>query len=157
VTELSADEAELDSPVPILCGLAWAAALIHVEAAIGHVGEGTLHVLFFVLVANAQFAWGVLAYRLRDTRLLWAGAVGSVAVVAVWLASRTTGVPVGPDAWQPEPVGLLDSIATADELVLALLVALGSLAVARKVLTGVAVALLLLSSLSLTGGSVHPD
>lgn len=40
----------------------------------------------------------------------------------VWAISRTTGLPVGPAPWRPEPVGAIDSIATADELTLALLV-----------------------------------
>jgi hypothetical protein len=62
------------------------------------------------------------ACRRRSRGLLPAGAALSLLVAAVRAMSRTTGLPVGPEPWRPEDVGAVDAIATADELVLALLV-----------------------------------
>jgi hypothetical protein len=45
--------------------------------------------------------------------------VASLAVVAVWVISRTVGLPVGPWAGRPEPFGIADITASVDELVLA--------------------------------------
>jgi hypothetical protein len=114
------------SPIPdwlfTACGLSWGAGLIHVSAAIGHVRESGLYVVFFALLAPTQLAWGFAACRRRPRGLLLAGAALSVLVAAVWAMSRTTGLPVGPEPWRPEDVGAVDVIATADELVLALLI-----------------------------------
>jgi hypothetical protein len=117
-----ANAASIPNWLFIACGLSWGAALIHVSAAIGHVDESGLYVLFFALLAPIQLAWGFLAYRRQSRRLLLAGAVLSLLVAGVWAMSRTTGLPVGPTPWHPEAVGAVDSIATADELTLALLV-----------------------------------
>jgi hypothetical protein len=111
----------LDNALFIACGLACGAGLIHVEAAIQHVDEYVLYAVFFALLAPAQFAWGAAVYRRPGRRLLLAGAVGSLVVVGLWIVSRTSGLPIGPTPWQPEPVGAIDALATADEAVLALL------------------------------------
>jgi hypothetical protein len=152
-------EKRVDGTVLLLAGLAWATGIIHVEAAVGHTKESRLYVVLFVLLAIAQFAWGVFIFRSPAPALLVAGAVVSLGVVVFWALSRTTGVPFGPEPWKPEEVGPFDLIATADEVMLAFLVgsrfwrraprALGATAGAA------ALALLLLSSLSIAGGSGH--
>lgn len=83
----------------------------------------------------------------------------SLALVGLWTISRTSGVPVGAAAWRPEPVGLLDSVASADETVLALVAALGPRLDPRgrasSCLRAVAVLLILLSAVSVTS-LAHP-
>ncbi len=84
-----------------------------------------------------QVAWAVLAARRpHDRGLLVAGAAGNLAIAAVWLLSRTTGLPFGPDAWEAEAVGAKDLLATYDEFGVAVLVALllGGRSVPRWVL-----------------------
>jgi hypothetical protein len=90
----------------------------------------------------------------------------SVLVVALWVISRTSGLPIGPAPWRPEPMGLIDALASADEALLALLAIfqLGSgspralLRACRPVAHRTAVCLILISSLGLTGaGHVHQD
>lgn len=77
--------------------------------------------LLFAIVASLQLTWAELVRRRpEDSRLVLAGAVVNVAVVAVWLASRTTGLPIGPSGGEPEPVGWKDLLATADEIFLVL-------------------------------------
>jgi hypothetical protein len=154
----------LDNALFIACGLAWSAGLIHVEAAIQHVDEHLLYAVFFALLAPAQFAWGVALYRRPGRRLLLAGAVGSLLVVALWIVSRTSGLPIGPAAWVPEPVGPIDSIATADEAVLALVALLRlpasrgtkMMRASRYVAAAAGTGLILFSSLALVlGGRAH--
>lgn len=150
----------LDDGLFVACGLAWAAGLIHVVAAVEHIQEYALHAVFFALLAAAQFAWGAALYRWPTRRLLCAGAVVSILIVALWIVSRTTGLPIGPTPWNPEPVGALDSIATSDEILLALVAVLGLRARgtgpiergSRYLAMGTGIFLILLSSLSLVGG-----
>lgn len=154
----------LDDRLAIVCGLAWASGLIHVLAAIQHVDEYILFALFFALLAPTQFAWGIMLYRRPGRRLLLAGAGGSLLIAVLWVVSRTSGLPFGETPWKPEPVGTLDALATADEVVLALvaLVHVAPSAAARasrsvRYAAGVAgTALILVSSLALAaGGHAH--
>lgn len=149
----------LDDALFVACGLAWACGLIHVQAAIDHVREYALSAVFFALLAPAQLAWGTAVYRHRRRRegLLRAGAAMSLMVAALWIVSRTSGLPIGPAAWRPEAVGPIDSIATMDEITLALLaflhlrLAAGGAAArhSRHLAAAAGVVLILLSSIAL--------
>ena len=154
--------ATLDDTLFLAVVLSWTAAAIHVVAAYSHAGESSLHAVAFTLVAVAQLAWGVAVYRGAGSSVLASGAVLSLAVVAAWIASRTVGLPLGPEAWTPEPVGIHGLLATADEIALALIVA-GRLAVPRgagprglrSLLLVGGVSLVLLSTVALTLGGGH--
>jgi hypothetical protein len=81
--------------------------------------------------------------------------VASVGVAVVWALSRTVGLPIGSGAWTPEAVGALDVIATADELLVAI-VAVSLRAgrrPARAPVIAAGVLLVVLSSLVLVTGS----
>ncbi len=155
--------AKLDDRLFIACGLAWITGLIHVLAAIQHLDEYALYALFFIVLAITQCAWGVAIYRAPSRKLLSAGAILSLAVVALWIISRTSGLPIGPEHWTPEPVGALDSIATGNEIVLALMIFFflrrkqpGALArVCARLTTATALCLILLSCLAFIGGHAH--
>jgi hypothetical protein len=165
-TQAAPSARRLDDILFLACALAWAASLIHFAAAIEHVEEFVLFSVFFALLASAQLAWGILLYRSPTRRVLVAGAAMSLTVVALWLVSRSVGLPIGPAAGAPEPVGTLDSIVTADELVIALLMGFrlqpmraGLLASCfRQLTTAAGLGLLLLSSLvlMLAGDPGHP-
>src|SRR5436190_16994344 len=99
-----------------LAAFSFVAGLIHVEASAIHFGPHPLYGVFFAVLAVFQFAWGGWAYARGTARTLHLGIAVSLAVVAIWLVSRTVGVPFGPEAWQPESVGVLDVAATVDEL-----------------------------------------
>jgi hypothetical protein len=159
----SAAGARVDDRLFIVCGLAWASGLIHVVAAIQHVDEYLLFAVFFAWLAPLQFAWGVAVYRRPDRRLLMLGAVGSLVVAAIWLVSRTSGLPIGPTPWEPEAMGPLDVLSSADEVVLAAMVFLGLGAPSRATLArtcgylagAAGTGLILLSSLALVAGGGH--
>jgi hypothetical protein len=90
-----------------------------------HFVEYWLFGLLFAIVTPLQLGWAELVRRRpHESRLLIGGLVMNLGVVAVWLASRTTGLPIGPHAGVPEPVGWKDLLATTDELFLVLAAAL---------------------------------
>jgi hypothetical protein len=104
-------------------GLSFGAALLHVGAMAGHLREYWLFGVLFLIVAVLQLLWAEAVRRGRtQPTLLALGAVGNLAVAAVWVVSRTAGRPLGPEAGKPEAVGLPDVLATADELLLAAIV-----------------------------------
>jgi len=162
VTELATARpaAQLDDRLFIACGLSWAAGLIHVRAAFDHIDEYALYAVFFALLAPAQFAWGTALYRRASRRLLYAGAGMSLLVAALWIVSRTSGLPIGPTPWRPEAVGPIDSLCTADEVVLAALALLqlrpGGRGPGRRLLAAAGIGLILLSSVVLVmAGHAH--
>jgi hypothetical protein len=157
----------IDDSVFLAVVLSWVAALIHVVAAFDHAGESISHAIFFVLLALAQLAWGIVVYRNGGgAAILTVGAVGSVMVVVLWIVSRTSGLPFGPEQWEPEPVGINDVLASGNELILALIVAChfgasrGS-ALARRAGAGAAAAGIFLivlgaaAALTVGGGHTH--
>ena len=107
-------------------GLAAGAALIHGSVMAAHFREYWLFGLFFAVITPLQLAWGYGVTRTDapPRRLLALGAAGSLAIVTLWLVTRTAGLPFGPDSGQAESVGVKDVLASADEVLTALLVAL---------------------------------
>jgi hypothetical protein len=85
------------------------------------VQESALYASFFALLSPIQLGWGFLVCTRRTRHLLFVGALLSVLVALLWVMSRTTGLPLGPEPWHPEEIGALDVTATVDELTLALL------------------------------------
>jgi len=60
-----------------------------------------------------------MAYLVRPNHALrQIGAIVNLGVIALWLVSRTTGLPFGSQPWIPEPVGMADLFATSFEVVL---------------------------------------
>ena len=106
------------STCELLALLSTSAALIHFAVSREHFREYALFGLFFALAALLQLAWSARALSRPSRLLLKAGVVGNLGVAAVWLLSRTAGLPVGPDPWTPESVGVADSVATALEVLL---------------------------------------
>lgn len=99
------------------CGLLSAAAgAIHGRVVLDHFNEGVLIAGFFVGAAVLQVWWALLVMRRPTRRLLVAGVALSMLLIGTWIVSRTVGVPVGPDAGDPEVVGTVDVLASLYEL-----------------------------------------
>src|SRR5438552_1014673 len=100
------------------------AAAIHLAVAPAHLREYRPFGVFFLAVALLQ---GLLAAALlgnpRPRRLAVAGAAGSLALAALFVESRTAGLPLGPSAGDPEPWDVAGVICTLLELVAAGLLA----------------------------------
>ncbi|HEX4428169.1 MAG TPA: hypothetical protein VHZ96_02755 [Frankiaceae bacterium] len=94
-----------------------AAAGVHFAVMPEHFEESDLYGAFFLVCASVQLVYAGLVL-LRPTRSLIAiGALGNAALVLLWLATRTLGVPLGPSAGETESVGALDLIATTAEFI----------------------------------------
>ena len=92
------------------------AAAIHFAVAPDHFAASVAHGLFFSVGGWVQLllAWAVLR---RPTRpVLRSVVLVDLTVAVVWAVSRITGLPVGPDAWVPEPVSFADLVTTALEV-----------------------------------------
>lgn len=107
----------------LLVALSGSAGLIHARALFDHASHYWLFGVFFGALTYGQTLWAVWMYRRPDDeRPLLPAAVASLAVVAIWVVSRTVGLPIGPWAGRPEPFGIEDITASLDELVLAALI-----------------------------------
>jgi hypothetical protein len=93
-----------------LAALSVGAAAIHFAVVFEHFAEYALYGVFFLVISWAQVIWpAVLLWR--PSRLwLWLGIVGNAIVIAVYVASRTVGLPFGPDLHNAESVGALDVV-----------------------------------------------
>ncbi len=92
------------------------AAAIHFVVIAEHFEEWWVFGLFFAVTAVLQLAWAVLIVSGPSRLLTWVGVVGNAAIVVLWIVTRTSGLPLGPDAGMPEPVGVADSVASAFEV-----------------------------------------
>jgi len=99
-----------------LATMSMAAAAIHFAVMGEHFAEYAAFGVFFSVVAWLQASWAVGVIVLPTKRLLFAGLVGNALVVAVWLFSRTTGLPIGPEPGAPEPAAFVDVLSTILEV-----------------------------------------
>ena len=92
-------------------------AAIHAAVVPEHLSEWTAAGVFFIALTAVELAVvGLLLVR-PGPRVLLAAAAASIAPLAVWLYSRTLGIPFGPEAGIPEQVGLADSAACLLEVI----------------------------------------
>src|SRR6185436_3680741 len=91
------------SPLAILAGLSFGAAVIHLAAApshyveLGDIGAG------FLVAAALQGAWARSILGGATPRTISAGVAINAAIVAAWAFTRTAGLPVGPAPFVAEP------------------------------------------------------
>ena len=96
-----------------------AAATIHFAVVRPHWDEYVPFAVLFAIVGVFQVAWAA-AVLVRPARwVLASGAVVNLGVAAAWAVSRTAGLPVGPEAWTPESIGVADVAATVFEVAIA--------------------------------------
>jgi len=105
--------------VVAVVGLALTSGTIHIVAAVEHVDVNVMLSAFFALVGVGQIvvAWW-LFHKPDDRRALRLAAVGSVIVSLLWVFSRTTGIPFGPEPGRAA-VGVADTITTLQQFALA--------------------------------------
>lgn len=100
--------------------LSIAASMIHASVIVPHFREYWLFGVFFVVSAVFQLVWGLVVWNRRDDRtLLLLGGIVNLAIVGLWVATRTVGLPIGPEPGEVEAAGLHDLLATADEVAIA--------------------------------------
>jgi hypothetical protein len=117
----------------VACGLSLAAGGVHAMAGPAHLAEWWAYGLFFFASAAIQVAYGLLlltrgiegwgGWMAVRTKVYAGGIVLTLGIIAVWVVSRTVGVPVGPAAFEPEPIGVLDAVSKAIEGALVIVLA----------------------------------
>ncbi|HEX4364596.1 MAG TPA: hypothetical protein VHZ75_08610 [Solirubrobacteraceae bacterium] len=108
--------------VMLLIALSGAAAVVDARAMFNNASHALLFAILYGLLSYAQVMWaGWLYHDPQDTRVLRPAAIASVALIGIWLVTRFVGLPVGPSAGEPSPIGIPDFVAMLDEAVLALL------------------------------------
>jgi hypothetical protein len=104
----------------LIAGLSAIAGLIHLDVAARDLHGSSPYTPLVWMMATFQICWAVLAARRGSRGILIWGIAANVAMVALWVTSRTVGVPIGPHPWAPEPVGAVDAIAVVAESVIVL-------------------------------------
>jgi len=106
----------VDARTLLIAGLV-GSAVIHAAVVPEHLGEWAAAGSFFVLLTAAELAVaGWLCLGARVPALLAAAAL-SGGPLLVWLWSRSSGLPFGPEPGTPEPVGMADIAACVLEVV----------------------------------------
>jgi MFS family permease len=129
--------------------LSLVAGLVHLWVMPEHFEKWWGYGAFFLLAAAAQVIYVALLLRWPSRAVLLIGIAGNIAIVALYLLTRTTGIPLfGPEAGEVEGIGFADVCATTSELGIS--VALGAALLRevtpekrRVILLSVAVALVL--------------
>src|SRR4051794_2424940 len=107
------------SPVGLVAAgaLTAGAGAVHLAVVPEHLAEYPLFGIFFLVVGLAQ-AGAAVAVTLRPTRRRLTLLAAAEAMLALlWLVSRTIGLPIGPDPWTPEQIGVADIACVALEVV----------------------------------------
>ena len=97
------------------------AAVIHFSVVGVHAEADPLQGLLFAIAAWMQVAVGAAVVTTPGRRALRSLAVVNALAILAWSWSRTVGIPFGPEAWVPEPIGVVDALATAFELIAAII------------------------------------
>ncbi|MEA2255920.1 MAG: hypothetical protein QOG35_1965 [Solirubrobacteraceae bacterium] len=107
--------------------LSLAAAWIHLAYIESHWRDWWAYGAFFLVCGIAQAAFVPAILRWPQKPLVLVGIAGNLAIVGMYVVSRTVGVPMGPHARVAEAAGAVDLACTAAEIALigVLLVMLG--------------------------------
>jgi hypothetical protein len=123
-------ERRLEKVAACLSGFA---GIIHFAAGPGHLAEWWAYGLFFFAAAVAQAGYALVVWTrgielaggwdaVRG-RVYLAGIAMTLGIIAIWVVSRTVGVPFGPEAFEAEGIGVLDAASKVVEAALVLVLA----------------------------------
>jgi hypothetical protein len=116
-------ERAVDLPRSAWVGGAAAASVvgagIHLSVIGEHFHEAVLYGTFFLVLTIVQFGWAAWLVWRPTVPVLFAGAAASVLVAVLWLATRTIGIPIGPEAGEKEAWGVLDAFCSGAEVLVA--------------------------------------
>ena len=113
-----------DALVVPAVALSLGAAAVHLWVVPDHAAEFAPYGLAFLVVAIFQARWATIYVARRPSSLLRLGLVVNAAVIAIWIWSRTAGLPWGATPNTPEPLGGADLAATSFELGLVAILAI---------------------------------
>ena len=81
-----------------------------------HARESVAQGVGFAVLGALQLVAAILVLLRPSRPMMLATAAGSAVAVALWALSRVAGMPFGPDAWEPEPVGIVDAVTVLFEI-----------------------------------------
>ena len=142
-------------------GLAVAAGA-HFAAFPAHRGEGVVIAGFFLAVAVIQLATALVVARGWSAALRLGVVVGNLTILALWVWSRTAGIPFGSHADVAEAVGLLDLAAAGAQVVAVAAIVMLPRTWTRHAILRPTIAVLAVAALVAVGGaglvpSAHAD
>lgn len=137
----------------------WAAAALSLLAGWSHMAYLGTHFhqwwaygVFFAAAGAGQAAFAAVLLRWPRASVALIAIVGNLAIIMMYVISRTVGVPLGPDAHVVEYGSAPDLLTTAAEVVLVcVLLALVEARTRRLVMGMLVVATLALAAMRLTG------
>ena len=95
--------------------LSTAAAAIHFAVIGEHFEEYVLFGIGFIGMGLAQLAWAPLVLVFLNRWVLGIGIALNLVIIALWIWTRTVGLPFGPSAGEPETIGLADALSVGFE------------------------------------------
>ena len=107
-------------------------AAIHFAVTPEHLRAYPPYGLFFILVALLQVGVAAAVLVRPSPSILLGGAAFSLLVIAVWLVSRTAGLPISPTPGIPEPIDLPDLLSTLMEWIAVVLLLIADARLARR-------------------------
>jgi hypothetical protein len=107
--------APVDARLVVAAGASAGAAAIHFAVISEHFDEYWLFGLFFLGSGAAQLLWATGVVFRPERAVVAIGVFGNAAIIVLWVASRTAGLPLGPDAGSADAVGIADVAASALE------------------------------------------
>ena len=109
---------------PFAAALSLSAAIAHLGVAAPHYREWWAHGAFFYACAGLQALFAALVFLRPRAWLVLTGIAGTLAILAMYVYSRTNGSPIGPHEGVPEEAGWYDMTTAAGELVLVVVLVL---------------------------------
>src|SRR3954469_14447099 len=98
--------------------LSIAVAWVHLAYTASHLREWWAYGAFFLATGAGQALFAPLVLRRPAAWLIATGIAGNLAIVGMYVVSRTAGPPLGPHAHVPERAGAIDLATTASEIAL---------------------------------------
>jgi hypothetical protein len=115
----SARVAARRTAAPIVAAvLSLGAAWVHLAYTASHLRQWWAYGAFFLATGVGQALFAPLVLRRPSAWLVLTGIAGNVAIVAMYVVSRTAGPPLGPHAHIPEATGGVDLATTGAEIAL---------------------------------------
>lgn len=95
-------------PAYLIGALSAGAGVIHLMMAPVHAASSQLEAIGFAAAGWFQIVVAMLLVFRPSRRLLAVAGLGNAVILTAWVWSRTKGLPVGSNPWQPEAVGRVD-------------------------------------------------
>jgi hypothetical protein len=109
---------------PAAAVLSVAVGYVHLAYTESHWEDWWAYGLFFLATGVGQLLFAPLVLKWPRPQLIWAGIAGNLAIVGMYVYSRTEGIPLGPHERVVEKAGAIDVATTMAEIAIVVLLLL---------------------------------